>query len=793
MKNVNYKSLRRFEIGHAPTNPGYQTNKNVVSTNAFESNSGYDMHGDTQAVRNSILPSALTGLSSMGNAAMNFAQNYTTEAAAKAAQEAGDTAAKAGMNTLGKVASIAGAIYGTGSMIKDFVGFSDRLRGNDLENMAATSTATKNGVAYKNIDGFDEAEAMRYTDAQNTQGTLSAALNGASAGMSAGSLGGPWGMAIGAVAGGLTGLFGGLFGSSKRKEKVKQDILATKGLHYGANTQNESEAGSKGLRSQFYSGVADSGKRPGESLSGDKYGVIQTPSGPAYGEIQGLASPDEGQIDMVTGETNYNGSKNMNVKDRRADIIPVGITGYANGGAFDDNVGIPGHMTDVNGLSFADNARPLFKQNEQLKDAARAIDIQLELNDSHKTRNQATKRYMEDRLNQKMSQIQQKYQQNAQGIADIVNRQTAMTSGAYFNCGKTPRYELGKSSWEPEQIKLTSPTLLQFEKNNPLAFADMHIKAPTTDELTSGLKYKPNALARYRKPEDSETLSSEDDDNGMNINPFGASYAGLSPIYGALQSLPYAISDTLAANKYTPYAQNSYVANPTAQQALNVLGSLRYDPYRQIRQLATAGRQNLYNINNAGSLSAGQRAALASSSNIQLAQAAMNVYDRQQEMNNALAKDYATALMGYGHDDATRMQQANAIQQENYAKAVGAKQRLQAQARKNWYTLGRQNLQDFNTWLNTQGMLDLWDRQVAADETKAGIKRPAKTTKPQSKAKLNKVKQTKQDAQQPIVSYTNDDTKPVYTMAQALKEGRKKYPKNPWAYAVNAFRNGGAL
>jgi hypothetical protein len=54
--------------------------------------------------------------------------------------------------------------------------------------------------------------------------------------MSAGSLGGIWGTAIGGVVGGLTGLVGGLIGSGKRKEKVEQDILATKGLHYGANT-----------------------------------------------------------------------------------------------------------------------------------------------------------------------------------------------------------------------------------------------------------------------------------------------------------------------------------------------------------------------------------------------------------------------------------------------------------------------------------------------------------------------------------------------------------------------------
>lgn len=225
----------------------------------------------------------------------------------------------------------------------------------------------------------------------------------------------------------------------------------------------------------------------------------------------------------------------------------------------------------------------------------------------------------------------------------------------------------------------------------------------------------------------------------------------------------------MAANKYTPYAQNSYVANPTAQQALNVLGSLRYDPYRQIRQLTTAGRQNLYNINNAGSLSAGQRAALASSSNIQLAQAAMNIYDKQQEMNNALAKDYATALMGYGQDEASRMQQANAYQQEAYRQAVGAKQKLQAQARKNWYTLGRQNLQDFNTWLNTQGMLDLWDKQVAVDEAKTGIKRPTTTTKTINTTTTS----TKKLRQKPVISKNNMTALPGETVADTLRKNNR--------------------
>ena len=83
MKGVNYKKLRRFDIGKIRAiNPGYQTNKEVVDTSSFQSNAGYDMSKDTQAVRNAILPQALTSASGLGNAAMNFAQNYTTLASA---------------------------------------------------------------------------------------------------------------------------------------------------------------------------------------------------------------------------------------------------------------------------------------------------------------------------------------------------------------------------------------------------------------------------------------------------------------------------------------------------------------------------------------------------------------------------------------------------------------------------------------------------------------------------------------------------------------------------------------
>jgi hypothetical protein len=142
---------------------------------------------------------------------------------------------------------------------------------------------------------------MDYTNAQNKSGVWSSTLNGLSAGSSLGSIWGPWGLAIGGVAGALTGLFGGLLGSDSRKRKVIDTMNHTADMFQAHNTQSEYAAGSKGYRIEFNqthggnnSAGADGGKRPGESLSGGKYGVIQTPSGPAYGEIQGLASPDEG-------------------------------------------------------------------------------------------------------------------------------------------------------------------------------------------------------------------------------------------------------------------------------------------------------------------------------------------------------------------------------------------------------------------------------------------------------------------------------------------------------------------
>jgi hypothetical protein len=68
-------------------------------------------------------------------------------------------------------------------------------------------------------------------------------------------------------------------------------------------------------------------------------------------------------------------------------------------------------------------------------------------------------------------------------------------------------------------------------------------------------------------------------------------------------------------------------------------------------------------------------------------------------------------MANVGEQQAAREQQAATTWQDMYAKAVGAKQKLMAQADKNWYTVGRQAIQDWNTDDLYSRMLDLYNAQ----------------------------------------------------------------------------------
>lgn len=197
---------------------------------------------------------------------------------------------------------------------------------------------------------------------------------------------------------------------------------------------------------------------------------------------------------------------------------------------------------------------------------------------------------------------------------------------------------------------------------------------------------------------------------------------GLNPTYGAATALPYLLQESALANSEVPYAQNSFVPNGEARAALKILGGLNYDPSAELSKIDQVAAQNRYAINQAGNLSAGQKAALTANANNQLfmQRAAINAdaYNR----NAAYRQQYANAMLQSGQAEAARKQQALAAQQEAYRQAVGAKQKWQAQARKNWYTVGRQTLQDINSYDMSNELMDLYDYQVTGGKGAKKIK-----------------------------------------------------------------------
>lgn len=143
-----------------------------------------------------------------------------------------------------------------------------------------------------------------------------------------------------------------------------------------------------------------------------------------------------------------------------------------------------------------------------------------------------------------------------------------------------------------------------------------------------------------------------------------------------LQPLIYAGAYGIPNKQYNyykesvPQAANSYVPNTNANQAIGILSQMRFDPYQQAQQIRDAYRQGLYNINQQGGLSAGQRTKmmLAHGNNYMMNMA--KLYGEANDINNEYKQAYAQALMEAGDKDATRQQTALAQQQQAYREAV---------------------------------------------------------------------------------------------------------------------------
>lgn len=146
-------------------------------------------------------------------------------------------------------------------------------------------------------------------------------------------------------------------------------------------------------------------------------------------------------------------------------------------------------------------------------------------------------------------------------------------------------------------------------------------------------------------------------------------------------SLPYIFGLTTAMGqknmykKFPMHAESPYAINNYANIALDKLASLKYDPYNPINAVKDAYRQQLYNINNAGGMSPGQRMIQQAKLNSTYQRNIADTYDKANEINNNYRAQYAQALLQEGARDAAARQQANQIQQERIREANAQKLR----------------------------------------------------------------------------------------------------------------------
>lgn len=732
-KHKKKQNIRKFSLGKPISKSGYEQAQ-AVDASPLAINEGYKGYTkEANAIDEGVVPT--------------YASNAITSGLTLAFMPKGiDALSKA----TGMAAKAAGAVTGGLQAVKGgfdlgnaISGFGNRLSDAEIAATETKSTDMRNGVAYERIDGPDYGGVMNYANAQSRANKANFVTSAGDVGMGLGTVAGSifGGGAPGALIGGLIGKgagtllslgLDGIFGWSSAAKKEYQDALNRQAM-FARNTtlQNESDAATQGLRNMYNeTHKAAKGKNPGERWSAGDYTGIQTPSGHTYGAVQGLAQPAEGEVDMLTGETHYNGSPDPNVTDSKKDIVPVGS---ANGDSkyFDMFVGIPGKQ-------FADAARPYFKANELIKMSSQNIDKELQANADHKHRNEATKKYIQNRLEKKQQMLQQQYQQNSQYIQDLVMRQSDQTTGRRYSCGKTPKFAGGvvpsslSDFWddlskEQELAYLNYFTTPVRVGQQPLVKLPQTENSKTENGKIDGFdatrpfgQVGQQSLIMPPLPQvgdgkiDSIKLNK---DVQKYINPQNQyesvrNNVGLPAWAGLAQGFPYALQTQIAANRSQPYAENSYVSNANQRAALDILGRLGYDNTQDQRALLNAARQNRYNILNTGGLSQGQKAMLIQNglNQLTLGRAALNqdAYNK----NAAYKQAYANEMAKYGEASAARAQQALAAQQEAFRQAVGAKQRLQEQARKNWYTIGRQAIQDYSTQDMYSRMLDLYNLRM---------------------------------------------------------------------------------
>lgn len=153
--------------------------------------------------------------------------------------------------------------------------------------------------------------------------------------------------------------------------------------------------------------------------------------------------------------------------------------------------------------------------------------------------------------------------------------------------------------------------------------------------------------------------------------------SGKVPKYALLASrLGPALTEMAMLNhwlKNKPGSTDIYAANPYETQALSTMASNRVTPYPALQAINLENRKGVYNINQSGGYSGGQRQNARVAQNIGAQRNVANALLQAQDQNAKYRDQWAQAALSAGAQDAQRRQAANQYNWEAYNKAHGAK------------------------------------------------------------------------------------------------------------------------
>lgn len=179
------------------------------------------------------------------------------------------------------------------------------------------------------------------------------------------------------------------------------------------------------------------------------------------------------------------------------------------------------------------------------------------------------------------------------------------------------------------------------------------------------------------------------------------------------RALPHVLGLGAALTKYGHWKGNpvtyhsTYAANPYLNRALSIMAQNRISPYSAIKEALDAEKRAAYRLNQSGGLTGGQkqkeRVAMALGSGQNIA----NILNTVNEKNAALRNQYAEAAAKYGESTASRMQNANQFDWNDFVAAHGRKTKGIEQSladivnqAKDWYS----NDFKYNAWKDTTRM-----------------------------------------------------------------------------------------